>query len=479
MSDVIDNAINSLLQPTSLDILALENALGQAMSSAIDTADLFLQSSYEETWSVEDGIVKDADYSFDRGFGLRVISGEKTGFAYADEIHVNSLKEAAKSASSIVHANGNRATQRIKTNFTAALYPKVNPINAMSEKEKISLLQQVDHYTRKKDPRIKQVIVRLSGQHDIILILDSDGMLSADIRPLVSLVVRVYVEQNGQKEYGLGGGGGRSNYDIFMDDSTPFSYADKAVTQALRNLTAEPAPAGSMPVILGSGWPAVLLHEAVGHGLEGDFNRKGSSAFSEKLGERVASPLCTVVDDGTIPGCRGSLSIDDEGTVTEKTVLIKNGVLKNYMQDRHNARLMKMKPTGNGRRESYAHLPIPRMTNTHMLAGKSDPKEIIASVKKGLYAVDFSGGQVDITSGKFVFSTSEAYLIEDGKISRPVKGATLIGSGPDILHHVSMVGNNLKLDSGIGTCGKAGQSVPVGVGQPTVKIDKLTVGGVK
>lgn len=479
MSDIIDNAVTVLLQPAGLDVQALENALGKAMGASIETADLFLQSTYEESWSLEDGVVKDADYSFDRGFGLRAISGEKTGFAYADEINAKALKEAAACASSIVHTNGNRSIQRIKTNFAPMLYPEINPINSMTEKEKVSLLHQVDQYTRKKDPRIKQVIVSLSGHYDTVLILNSDGTLSADIRPLVSFVIRVYVEQNGKKESGMGAGGARSNYDLFMDESTPFAYADKAVEQALRNLEAKSAPAGTMPVILGPGWPAVLLHEAVGHGLEGDFNRKGSSAFSGKLGERVASSICTIVDDGTIPLRRGSLSVDDEGTITEKTVLIENGVLKNYMQDRHNAHLMKMKPTGNGRRESYAHLPIPRMTNTYMLAGKSDPDEIIASVKKGLYAVDFSGGQVDITSGKFVFSTSEAYLIENGKISSPVKGATLIGSGPEVLHHVSMVGNNLKLDTGIGTCGKAGQSVPVGVGQPTIKVDKLTVGGIE
>lgn len=479
MSDIINNAINSLLHPTGLDIPALEKALGQAMGASIDAADLFLQSTYEESWCFEDGMVKNADYSVEQGFGLRVISGEKTGFAYADEIHSDALKKAAKSARSIVHTHDARSMRRVTTNVATALYPHANPINSISEKTKVSLLRQLDQYTRDKDPRIKQVLVDLSGQYDIILILNSDGTLSADIRPLVNLVVRVYVEQNGHKEYGLGGGGARSSYNLFTDGVTPFAYADKAVAQALQNLTAQPAPAGTMPVVLGPGWPAVLLHEAVGHGLEGDFNRKGSSAFSGKLGERVASSLCTIVDDGTIPGRRGSLSIDDEGTPTEKTVLIDKGILKNYMQDRHNAQLMKMKPTGNGRRESYAHLPIPRMTNTYMLSGDHEPQEIIASVAKGLYAVDFSGGQVDITSGKFVFSASEAYLIENGKITQPVKGATLIGSGPEVLHHVSMLGNDLKLDSGIGTCGKAGQSVPVGVGQPTVKVDKLTVGGIK
>jgi len=479
MNNMIDKAVATLLQPVGLDVSALETALGHAMSASIDTADLFLQSAYEESWSLEDGLVKDASYTFDRGFGLRVISGEKTGFAYADEINDKALKKAAACASSIVNTNGCRAIQQIKTTVSPMLYSEVNPIGSMSEKEKVLLLHQVDQYARKKDPRIKQVIVNLLGQYDIILILNSDGTLSADIRPLVNLMVRVYVEQDGQKEHGFSGGGARSNYDLFTDESTPFLYADKAVAQALRNLEAKPAPAGTMPVVLGPGWPAVLLHEAVGHGLEADFNRKGSSAFSGKLGERVASDICTIVDDGTVPGRRGSLSVDDEGTVTEKTVLIENGVLKNYMQDRHNAHLMKMKPTGNGRRESYAHLPIPRMTNTYMIAGESDPNEIIASVEKGLYAVDFSGGQVDITSGKFVFSTSEAYLIENGKIASPVKGATLIGSGPEVLHHVSMVGNDLKLDSGVGTCGKAGQSVPVGVGQPTVKVDKLTVGGIE
>ena len=461
MSEIIAIAARSLLEPVSLNERSLEEILGRVMGRSIDLADIYLQSIFEEAWFLEDSLVKDADFSIDSGFGLRVVSGEKTGFAYADEISAKILKQAADSAKSIVHSSGKKLIQAKENTNRLQLYPDCNPLHSLTEQEKVALLHQLDHYARQKDPRVKQVMVDLSGRYEVVLLINSEGVLAADVRPLVSLSVSVIVEHNGRRESGRGGGGARTGYEMFTND-LGLKYVDKAVTQALRSLEAEPAPAGTMPVILGPGWPAVLLHEAVGHGLEGDFNRKGSSAFSNRLGERVASPLCTVVDDGTIPGRRGSLSIDDEGTEVQNTVLIENGILKNYMQDRHNARLMHLPLTGNGRRESYSHLPIPRMTNTYMLAGKSDPKEIIASVEKGLYAVDFSGGQVDITSGKFVFSTSEAYLIEKGKVTRPVRGATLIGNGPDVLNHVSMVGHDLELDTGIGTCGKAGQTIPVG-----------------
>jgi TldD protein len=479
MSELIKLATHSLLNPVDLNEQTLEAVLGRAMGPSIDMADIFLQSTHEESWMMEDGLVKNADYSIEHGFGLRVISGEKTGFAYADDINEKALAQAAKAATSIVHGEFKKNIPVVKENNFLPLYSDSNPLTSMKEEDKVALLKQLDQYARQKDPRVKQVMISLSGQYDVVMVMNSDGVLAADIRPLVNLSVRVVVEQKGRRERGTGGGGARCGYEWFTDDSVALSYVDKAVNQALLNLEADAAPAGTMPVVLAPGWPAVLLHEAVGHGLEGDFNRKESSAFSGRLGERVASSLCTVVDDGTIAGRRGSLSVDDEGTKTENSVLIEGGVLKNYMQDRHNAKLMKMAPTGNGRRESYSHLPMPRMTNTYMLPGESDPQEIISSVEKGLYAVDFLGGQVDITSGKFVFSTSEAYLIEKGKITRPIKGATLIGNGPDVLTQVSMVGNDLALDSGIGSCGKSGQTVPVGVGQPTVKVDKLTVGGVE
>jgi TldD protein len=477
MTNLIQTATEFLLNPVNLNTQDLENAVNQAMGKSIDYADIYLQSRQAENWSLEDGIVKDSAFSIDRGFGLRVVSGEKTGFAYADDINQQTLIQAARSAKSIAHQSGVDHIAHIKNAAVASLYPALNPLNTLKESEKVDLLRRVDRYVRDKDPRVLQVMVSLSGQYEVVLIINNEGMVAADVRPLVYLSLRVVVEENGRREYGVGGGGARCGYEMFQ--STAFTYADKAVRQALLNLTAKPAPAGTMSVVLGPGWPGILLHEAIGHGLEGDFNRKGSSAFSNRLGEQVASSLCTVVDDGTIPGRRGSLTIDDEGTVGQKTVLIENGLLKNYMQDRLNARLMNMQPTGNGRRESYAHLPLPRMTNTYMLPGASEPAEIIASVKNGLYAVDFSGGQVDITSGKFVFSASEAYLIENGKITAPVKGATLIGNGPDVLTKVSMVGNDLALDNGLGSCGKAGQTIPVGVGQPTIKVDALTVGGVQ
>lgn len=476
MSDLIQIATDSLLKPCNLTLSNLEKIMGRAMGSSIDSAEIFLQGIQEESWILEEGIIKGGDFSINQGFGLRVISGDKTGFAYADDINAKALLQAADSARSIAYSGGSTLfIQGLHKEQVKPLYSSQNPVNSMSTIEKLELLKHIDQYTRARDPRVKHVVVSLTGRHEAVLLLNNEGLLAADLRPLVSLQVRVIVEQNGRLEQGCGSGGARCGYEMFL--SAAYSYADKAVRQACQNLDAEDAPAGTFPVVLGAGWPAVLLHEAIGHGLEGDFNRKGTSAFTGRMGERVASSLCTIVDDGTVPGRRGSLSVDDEGTITQQTVLIENGILKNYIQDRHNARLMKMNPTGNGRRESYAHLPLPRMTNTYLLPGKIDPQEIIGSVNKGLYAVDFCGGQVDITSGKFVFSTSEAYLIEKGKVTRPVRGATLIGNGLDILTKVSMVGSDLVLDSGIGVCLKSGQSVPVGVGQPTLKVDALTIGG--
>jgi len=473
----LELAIQQLLDPAALNEHQLEAVLGGALGPNIDSADLYLQTSEQEFWSLEDGLVKDGNFSMDRGFGLRVMSGEKTGFAYADEITPLSLEQAAQSARRIVKSGQSGLMHLGKPTSMIARYEAINPLHSLTETLKIDLLHRADQLARAKDPRVCEVMASLSGTHDVILVAHSDGSLAADTRPLVHFSLRVVVEQQGKRESGTAGGGGRTGYDYFLNEDRLEKMVDKAVKQALLNLEAIPAPAGTMPVVLGPGWPAVLLHEAIGHGLEGDFNRKGSSAFSNRLGQSVASDLCTIVDDGTLEGRRGSLSVDDEGTVTESTVLIEKGVLKNYMLDKLNAKLLKMKPTGNGRRESYSHLPLPRMTNTYMLPGESDPAEIIASVERGIYAVDFSGGQVDITSGKFVFSTKEAYLIENGKIVAPVKGATLIGHGPEVLTRVSMVGNDLALDEGIGSCGKAGQTVPVGVGQPTLKIDAMTVGG--
>lgn len=407
------------------------------------------------------------------------MSGEKTGFAYSDDIMLSTIEQAAKAARSISKQDGEQAIKTLKMTQGRNLYLPVNPLSSISETEKVALLQRVDKFTREQDPRVIQVNVSLAGEYETVLIMASDGEMAADVRPLIRMNVSVVVEENGLREHGYAGGGGRYDYHHFLNKNNElaFHYAKEAVRQAIINLHAKPAPAGAMPVVLGPGWPGVLLHEAVGHGLEGDFNRKGTSVYTGKIGEKVGSDLCTVVDDGTVPNRRGSMNVDDEGTPTERTILIENGILRNYMQDKRNARFMGMKSTGNARRESYAHLPIPRMTNTYLLAGSSMPEEIIRSVKKGLYAVNFGGGQVDITSGKFVFSTNEAYLIEDGKITAPVKGATLTGNGPDVLHRVSMVGNDLELDTGVGICGKDGQSVPVGVGQPTLRVDALTVGG--
>lgn len=474
----MDFAEKSLLSSAHLNQRQLEEILAQVMTRAVDSADIYLQSARGESWLLEDGIVKTGDFSIDHGFGLRVMSGEKTGFAYSDEISLTTLQNAAKSAQSIVQSGG-KGTVRVASQSQAApLYPAINPLESLSEQDKIALLHRVNAKARSLDPRVQQVMVSLSASYNIVMVLNTEGVFAADVRPLVNLWVKVIAQENGRRERGQAGGGARAGYDLFTTQDTADEYVQKAVRQAILNLTAADAPAGMMPVVLGPGWPAVLLHEAVGHGLEADFNRKGSSIFTGRMGEQIVSPLCNIVDDGTLPGRRGSITMDDEGTPSQCTVLIEKGVLKNYMQDRQNARLMGMHPTGNGRRESYAHLPIPRMTNTLMLPGESDPEEIIASVKQGLYAVDFAGGQVDTASGKFVFTMSEAYLIENGKVTTPVKGATLIGNGPEVLMKVSMVGHDLQLDSGIGTCGKDGQTVPVGVGQPTLKIDSLTVGGV-
>lgn len=473
----LDFATQSLLMPANINARQLEEVLGKVMTRSVDSADIYLQGARGESWVLEDSIVKSGDFSIDRGFGLRVVSGEKTGFAYADDIALPALQSAAQSARSIVQSGGTGLVHVAQQSRVQHLYPAINPLDSLTEKDKISLLHQIDAKARSLDPRVQQVVVSLSGSYNIVLLINSEGVLAADVRPLVNLWVKVIAEEGDRRERGQAGGGGRSGYQVFTTGQLGLEYAEKAVEQALLNLRAVDAPAGTMPVVLGPGWPAVLLHEAIGHGLEADFNRKGSSIFAGRIGQRVASPLCTIVDDGTIPGRRGSITIDDEGVPSQNTVLIEKGILKNYIQDRLNARLMGMQPTGNGRRESYAHLPLPRMTNTYMLPGESDPQEIIASVKHGIYAVDFAGGQVDTASGKFVFTTSAAYLIENGKITTPVKGATLIGDGPTVLNKVSMVGNDLKLDSGIGTCGKEGQTIPVGVGQPTLKIDSLTVGG--
>ena len=473
----LDVAREALLTPYGLAEAELQKVLDQLMGHSIDNADLYFQLSRHESWMLEDGIVREGHHGIDQGVGVRALSGEKTGFAYSDEIILPALTEAAVAARAIAHSGRQGTVQAWQQPAAQGLYLPHDPLTVFDAEQKITLLRALDAEARRIDPRVKQVIVSLAGTHEVILVAGSDGTLAADVRPLVRMNVSVIAEQGKRREQGTAGGGGRVDYSYFQQEQRGLGYAREAVRQALLNLEAVSAPAGPMPVVLGPGWPGVLLHEAVGHGLEGDFNRKGSSAFSGRIGEQVASPLCTVVDDGTLPNRRGSLNVDDEGTPTRQTVLIENGILKGYMQDKLNASLMGQASTGNGRRESYAHLPMPRMTNTYMMAGEHDPQEIIASVDKGLYAVNFGGGQVDITSGKFVFSACEAYLIEKGKVTRPVKGATLIGNGPDVLTRVSMVGNDLELDRGVGVCGKEGQSVPVGVGQPTLKIDSITVGG--
>src|SRR5688572_13945829 len=466
-----------LLAPYALDAGRLDTVFWQILAHKVDYADLYFQYSRSESWSLEEGIVKSGSFNIDQGVGVRAVSGEKTAFAYSDDISLTALQSAAEATRAIARAGQSGGVQVVKRgSLTRSLYQPQDPLTSLKDQDKVALLERLERYARSLDSRVTQVMAWLAGEYEVVLVARSDGVLAADVRPLVRLSVQVIVEQDGRREQGSGGGGGRFDYAYFTD-AVLEDYARKAVHQAAVNLDARPAPAGPMTVVLGPGWPGVLLHEAIGHGLEGDFNRKGTSAFSGRMGERVASPGVTVVDDGTLPLRRGSLNVDDEGNPTQHNVLIENGVLRGYLQDSLNARLMKVKPTGNGRRESYAHIPMPRMTNTYMLAGDKDPQEIIASVKNGLYAVNFGGGQVDITNGKFVFSASEAYMIEDGKVTYPVKGATLIGNGPDALTRVAMIGNDMALDTGVGTCGKEGQSVPVGVGQPTLRIDALTVGG--
>jgi TldD protein len=470
-----------LLAVSELDQNNLQRVMSELYQHDIDFADMYFQSSHHESWVLEDGIIKDGSYNIERGVGVRAVSGEKTGFAYSDEISLTALLESAKAARTVASRGGDKTVSVFSPTKTPSVYSSNNPIINMPESDKISILTAVDQYIRQTEPAMSQVSVSLSGVYEEVLIAASDGTFCTDIRPLIRLNCSVLIEKNGRRERGSAGSGGRYAYDYFLTDEFGVPeyqrVADEAIHMARINLEAVDAPAGLMPVVLGSGWPGVLLHEAVGHGLEGDFNRKGASTFSGRIGERVAAKGCTVVDDGTLADKRGSLSVDDEGTSTQHNVLIEDGILKDYMQDKLNARLMGVNPTGNGRRESYAHLPMPRMTNTYMLDGEHEPEEMIASVKQGIYAPNFGGGQVDITSGKFVFSTSEAYLIENGKITAPVKGATLIGNGPEVMQNISMIGNDLALDRGVGVCGKDGQSVPVGVGQPTLKIDELTVGG--
>ena len=476
-STAIDIAQATLLSPYGLDSAHLERVFGQMMTHNVDYADLYFQYSRMEGWSLEEGQVKSGSFHIEQGVGVRAVSGERTAFAYSDDINLHSLQQAALATRAIGRA-GQEAAQRVLrvSPITAQLYVPQDPLATLADAEKVQLLERLEGYAKALDPRVTQVMASIAGEFEVILVARSDGQLSADIRPLVRVSIQVIAEQGGVREQGSAGGGGRHGYEYFTEAQLR-DYAAQAVHQAVTNLAARPAPAGTMTVVLGSGWPGILLHEAIGHGMEGDFNRKGSSAFAGRIGERVAAPGVTVRDDGTLPNRRGSLTRDDEGNPTQCTTLIEDGILKGYMQDTLNARLMKMPITGNARRESFAHIPMPRMTNTYMLNGNRPPEEIIASVKNGLYAVNFGGGQVDITSGKFVFSAAEAWLIENGKLTTPVKGATLIGNGPDVLTRVSMIGNDMALDPGVGVCGKEGQSVPVGVGQPTLKIDSLTVGG--
>jgi len=468
-----------LLEGAGLELAALDRALSAAMTRKLDYVDLYLQFTRYETWTVEDGIVKEGAYSVDQGIGVRAVSGERTGFAYSDQLDEAALTDAVVAARGIARSKSSGNAQKIAARVAShrPLYPSGDPLRSMTDGDKVALLAELDRRVRAMDNRVAQVIGSLSGVYEVVLVQATDGTLAADVRPLVRLNVSVIMEKDGRREQGYAGGGGRGDYTLVTGNGRPLEIAAEAVRTAAVNMTAVPSPAGTMPVVLGSGWPGILLHEAIGHGLEGDFNRKGTSAFTGRIGERVATEQCTVVDDGTLVGRRGSLTVDDEGTPTSCNTLIERGILKGYMFDKMNARLMGVKSTGNGRRESFAHTPMPRMTNTYMLPGSYDPEEIIASVDKGIYAPNFGGGQVDITSGKFVFSASEAYIIENGKKTVPVKGAMLIGNGPEVLTRVSMVGNDLKLDAGLGTCGKDGQSVPVGVGQPTIRIDSLTVGG--
>jgi len=473
---ILETATRTLLTPFDLEAGKLERVFGVLGARRIDYADLYFQYTRSEGWSLEEGIVKSGSFNIEQGVGVRAVAGEKTAFAYSDEISFDALHDAAKATRAIASAGQSKKIKSNQGRLPVPLYRDIDPVASLDSAKKVALLEKLEKKCRALDPRITQVMASLGGEYDVVLVARSDGKLAADVRPLVRLSVQVIAEQNGRRESGSSGGGGRTDYAMFTDELLD-RYAKQAVSQALVNLEARAAPAGTMTVVCGPGWPGVLLHEAVGHGLEGDFNRKGSSAFAGRLGQRVAARGVTVIDDGTLPGRRGSLTIDDEGNPTQRNVLIEDGVLRSYMQDSLNARLLKMPLTGNARRESFAHVTMPRMTNTYMLAGAHDPQEILRSVKKGLYASNFGGGQVDITNGKFVFSAAEAYLIEDGKVTTPVKGATLIGNGPDALTRVTMIGNDLELDWGIGTCGKEGQSVPVGVGQPTLKIEGLTVGG--
>ncbi len=467
-----------LLTPFGLDESHLTRALAEIKAHKVDEADLYFQYTRSEGWSLEEGIVKTGSFSIDQGVGVRAVSGEKTAFAYSDDISEASLLDAARTvrAISVASKSAKVKTPAVKVSRSRTLYKDLDPIATLDSAAKVALLGKVEKLARAKDPRVAQVMAGLASEYDVVMVARADGTLAADVRPLVRLSVTVIAEQKGRREVGSAGGGGRFGL-AYFDDECIEKYVNEAVKAALTNLESRPAPAGEMTVVLGPGWPGILLHEAIGHGLEGDFNRKGSSAFSGKIGQRVAAKGVTVLDDGTIADRRGSLNVDDEGNTSQRNVLIEDGILKGYIQDAMNARLMGVAPTGNGRRESYAHIPMPRMTNTYMLGGDKAPEEIVASIKKGLYATNFGGGQVDITSGKFVFSASEAYWVENGKILYPVKGATLVGSGPECLKRVSMIGNDMKLDSGVGTCGKEGQSVPVGVGQPTLRIDGLTVGG--
>lgn len=477
MQDAFSIADQLLLAPYGVDEAIIEKTFARMRQHAVDYADLYFQYTRSEGWSLEEGIVKSGSFSIDQGVGVRAVSGDKTAFAYSDDIGADAINRAADAVRAIGLVGGDGSAGRQSPQRARDLYPAIDPCHSLEAAAKVALLEKVEKLARAMDPRVIQVMAGVASEYDVVYVARHDGVRAADVRPLVRLSVHVIAEHNGRREQGSGGGGGRFDLTRF-DDALVELYVRQAVDQALINLEARPAPAGQMTVVLGSGWPGVLLHEAIGHGLEGDFNRKGTSAFSGKLGQRVAAAGVTVVDDGTLDGRRGSLAIDDEGNQTNRTVLIEDGILKGYMQDAMNARLMQVAPTGNGRRESYAHIPMPRMTNTYMLGGQHDPAEIIASVKDGLYAANFGGGQVDITSGKFVFSASEAWRIEDGKLTYPIKGATLIGNGPDVLGYVSMIGNDMALDQGVGVCGKEGQSVPVGVGQPTLRIDGgLTVGG--
>jgi TldD protein len=476
ITPALDVADRYLLSPYGLDDAALHKVFGTLMGNQLDYADLYFQYQRSEGWSLEEGIVKAGSFSIEQGVGVRAINGEKTAFAYSDDISLSALNAAAQATRAVAASGGQTPVAMRRTQPAPALYRGDDPLASLDAAAKVALLERIEAFARAEDPRVTQVMASLAGTWEVILVARSDGHLAADVRPLVRVSVTVIMEEGGRREQGSAGGGARADYSLF-DDQRLQGYARDAVHQARVNLSADAAPAGTMTVVLGPGWPGILLHEAIGHGLEGDFNRKGSSAFAGRIGQQVAARGVTVVDDGTLAGRRGSLTIDDEGNPTQQTVLIEDGILTNYIQDSLNARLMGVPVTGNGRRESYAHLPLPRMTNTYMLNGDKDPEEILRSVKSGLYAVNFGGGQVDITSGKFVFSTSEAYLIENGRVTRPVKGATLIGNGPDALTRVSMIGNDMSLDPGVGTCGKEGQSVPVGVGQPTLRIDGLTVGG--